>query len=139
MRCGAASGASSSGRTSTRARSHEVHLVSTALLSPPVIVPRMTCGRKAAALFWSSSLLARFFCLVRRACRFRADSTLRAAEVWKEARDVAVDNDDDADENVAAAVLDTENKTSVPMLRDRVVMIHAHLARHESEAFFPSQ
>ena len=59
--------------------------------------------------------------------------------MWKEARDVAVDNDDDADENVAAAVLDTENKTSVPMLRDRVVMIHAHLARHESEAFFPSQ
>jgi hypothetical protein len=44
-------------------------------------------------------LFARFFCLIRRACRLRADSSLRVVEVWKE-RDV----DDDANVNVAAAL-----------------------------------
>jgi hypothetical protein len=59
----------------------------------------MTCGRAAAAFFWSSSRLARFFCLVRRACRFLADSALRTAVVWRGARD----DDDEEDMSVAAA------------------------------------
>jgi len=65
----------------------------------------MTCGRAAAAFFWSSSRLARFFCRVRRACRFLADSALRTEVVWRGARD------DDDDVSVAAAALvatDTE-------------------------------
>jgi hypothetical protein len=50
---------------------------------------------------------------VKRVCRFRADSTLRAPEVWKEARDVDVENNGDANTDVAAAVLDIENRSSV--------------------------
>jgi hypothetical protein len=62
-------------------------------------MPRMTCGRAAAAFSWSSSRLARFFCRVRRACRFLADSALRTEVVWRGARD------DDDDVSVAAAAL----------------------------------
>lgn len=61
----------------------------------------MTCGLAAAAFFWSSSRLARFFCRVRRACRFLADSALRTEVVWRGARD----DDDDDDARVAAAAL----------------------------------
>ena len=59
----------------------------------------MTCGRAAAAFFWSSSRLARFFCRDRRACRFLADSALRTALVWRGARD----DDDDVSVTAAAA------------------------------------
>lgn len=62
-------------------------------------MPRMTCGRAAAAFSWSFSRLARFFCRVRRACRFLADSALRTEVVWRGARD------DDDDVSVAAAAL----------------------------------
>jgi hypothetical protein len=61
----------------------------------------MTCGRAAAAFFWSSSRLARFFCRVRRACRFLADSALRTEVVWRGARD----DDDDVSVAAAAAAL----------------------------------
>ena len=43
--------------------------------------------------------MARFFCRVRRACRFLADSALRTEVVWRGARD------DDDDVSVAAAAL----------------------------------
>jgi len=88
-RSAGASGASSSGLTSTPAKSHPAHLSSPPPLSLSLslprakTVPRMTCGRAAAAFFSSSSRFARFFCLVRRAWRFRADSTPRTDEVWK--------------------------------------------------------
>jgi hypothetical protein len=65
------------------------------------MVPRTTCGCEVAASFWSSSHSVGFFCLVRRAYRLRADSTLKAAEVWKEC-----DVDDNADANVGAAILE---------------------------------
>jgi hypothetical protein len=65
------------------------------------VAARTTCGREATTFFYSSSCLAKFFCLMRRACRLWADSTLRAAEMWKECN-----VDDDADVNVAAAALE---------------------------------
>lgn len=68
---------SSEGCTSVRARSHEVQVSVVAL----GMVPRTTCGRAVAAFWASSERLARFFCLVRRASRLRADSTLRMAVV----------------------------------------------------------
>jgi hypothetical protein len=42
-----------------------------------------TCGHEVATFFWSSSRLARFCCLVRRAYRLHADSKLRVADVWR--------------------------------------------------------
>ena len=45
--------------------------------------------------------MARFFCRVRRVCRFLADSAFRTEVVWRGARD----DDDDDDVSVAAAAL----------------------------------
>jgi hypothetical protein len=53
-------------------------------LFPLVTVPRTTCGHEAAYFFLSTSHFARFFCPVKWAYGLCADSTLRAAEVWKE-------------------------------------------------------
>ena len=82
MRCEGTSGPSSSGCTSTHVRSHEAYLVSASVeLERLVTVPRTMWGHVTAAFFWSSSHFARFFCRIRWACRLRADSTLRVAEV----------------------------------------------------------
>jgi hypothetical protein len=63
------------------ARSH-AHLVLAASLLVLKTVSRTTCGYEATS-FWSSSCLARFFCLVRRAYRLHANSKLRVADVWR--------------------------------------------------------
>ena len=78
---------------------------------------------------------------MRRACRLRADSTLKATEVWKEAgRDVDVDsNDDDANANVAVVDHETAaNRSSVQVIQDRIVIIHACLVQRRPEAFLPA-
>jgi hypothetical protein len=81
-------GDSSSGRTSTRARSQVVQVSEEESLE---MVPRMTWGRVLEACLESSERLARFFCLVRRACRLRADSTSRTEGLHSWAfREVAV-------------------------------------------------
>ena len=47
--------------------------------------------------------------------------------MWKEARDVDVDNDNAADTNLAATALDTENRSPVQVIRGKIGLIHAYL------------
>jgi hypothetical protein len=72
------------------------------------------------------------------ACHLRGDSALGSAEVWKEARDVDIDDDnDDAGTNAAAAALDIENRISVQAIRDRVVMVPEYPVRRRPGACLP--